>query len=114
MARRGPRRQNGAMQISDIETIVAKPITDAICVRTLFGSPGKPRLLVVDFEPGAHWPGVDVHEPGRELVWVVRGSLLDDGKLLGEGAWVEYPAGSSHSPSGGPHGCRLLVIYPEG
>lgn len=74
------------------------------------------RAVVVTFPPGAQWPGVDVHRPGPEEVYVVRGTfhgLSGDGSVHGPGTFLHCAAGTSHSPST-PTGGELFVYYPEG
>lgn len=102
------------MKITDIDTFDVTHVSSAIRLRRLWGEPGGPRLLLVEFDAGAKWPGLDVHEPGEELVLVERGELIDGAHTLGTGTFAEYPPGSSHSPMAGPSGCRLLVFYPRG
>lgn len=74
------------------------------------------RALVVDFAPGTSWPGVDVHEPGPEDVYVASGTfigLTGPGSRHEAGSFIHCDAGTSHSPST-PTGGRLFVYYPEG
>ncbi|HEX6421004.1 MAG TPA: cupin domain-containing protein [Acidimicrobiales bacterium] len=92
---------------------------NGIVVHRLFRSgpgPGVRRTLLVRFPPGSRWPGVDVHEPGPEEVYVVSGTfrgLTGDTSVHGPGTFLHLPAGSSHSPSTDTGG-DLLVHYPEG
>lgn len=40
--------------------------------------------MLVTFPPGSQWPGLDVHDPGPEDVYVVRGTfrgLIGDDSL---------------------------------
>jgi len=99
-----------------VESVLGRQITESIRLRNLWGEPteGNPRVLQVDFGPDAQWPGIDVHMPGQELVYVLRGVFIDDGVAFGPGTFLRYPAGSSHSPRAGSDGTTLLVIYPDG
>jgi quercetin dioxygenase-like cupin family protein len=75
-----------------------------------------PRAVVLDFAPGSSWPGVDVHQPGPEEVYVVSGRFLG---LAGPGSdhqagdFVHCEIGSEHAPSSQTGG-RLFVFYPQG
>jgi quercetin dioxygenase-like cupin family protein len=74
------------------------------------------RALLVRFPPGSQWPGDDVHEPGPEDVFVVRGTfrgLTEDGAEHGPGSFVHCEAGTRHSPSTATGG-ELFVYYPAG
>src|SRR5262245_18773101 len=97
-----------------VQHIAASRITEAISLRRLWGQPGEPRLLLLDFGPHAEWPGVDVHEPGPELVYVLEGVFIDEGIEFPAGTFLRYAVGSSHSPRAGAEGASLLVFYPDG
>jgi quercetin dioxygenase-like cupin family protein len=74
------------------------------------------RALCVDFDPGAQWPGLDVHEPGPEEVYVVSGTfcgLTGPDSVHHAGTFLHFEPGTSHSPSS-PTGGRLFVFYPRG
>lgn len=87
---------------------------DGIVVRELWRHGDKPaKAYVVDIAPGATWPKLDVHEPGPEEVFVVRGVFNDGERDYPEGSFVHCPAGSSHWPQS-TTGCRLFLFFPEG
>jgi hypothetical protein len=74
------------------------------------------RALLVKFPAGSRWPGVDVHEPGPEDVYVVSGTfhgLAGEGSTHGPGTFLHFEAGTSHSPSTDTGG-ELFVYYPAG
>jgi ChrR Cupin-like domain len=74
------------------------------------------RALAVDFSAGSAWPGIDVHEPGAEEVYIVSGTftgLTGPASVHEAGTFIHCAAGTSHSP-GSPTGGRLFVYYPEG
>jgi hypothetical protein len=74
------------------------------------------RALVVRFPPGARWPGIDVHDPGPEDVYVVSGvflGLTGEGSTHGPGTFLHFDAGTSHAPSTETGG-DLFVYYPAG
>jgi len=98
----------------DVERIEPSRVSESISLRRLWGKPGEPRLLRLDFGPRAQWPGVDVHEPGQELVYVLSGVFVDEGREFRAGTFLRYAVGSSHSPHAGPEGASLLVFYPDG
>ena len=94
-------------------------ITDLITVDRLWragDSPHSARALCVDFAPGAQWPGLDVHEPGPEEVYIVSGTfrgLTTPDSVHQAGTFLHFERGTSHSPSS-PTGGRLFVFYPLG
>jgi quercetin dioxygenase-like cupin family protein len=94
-------------------------VGNGILLRRLFRSGPEAtahRVLLVTFPPGAQWPGDDVHEPGPEGVYVVRGTfhgLTGPGSVHGPGTFVHGAAGTSHSPTT-PTGGELFVYYPHG
>jgi anti-sigma factor ChrR (cupin superfamily) len=74
------------------------------------------RALVVTFPPGSQWSGDDVHLPGPEDVYVVRGifyGLAGLRSVHGPGDFVHCDAGTRHSPSTDTGG-ELFVYYPAG
>ncbi|WP_419996510.1 cupin domain-containing protein [Streptomyces boninensis] len=62
---------------------------------------------IVEWAPGAQWPGVDLHE-GEERYYVLSGTLVDEGRLHREGDYVILDKGTSHSPHSDT-GATLLV-----
>lgn len=85
---------------------------DGVRVRDLWTN-GVKRALQVEFDAGAQWPGLDMHVPGPEEVYVVSGDFDDGAHVYGAGSFLHHPAGSSHSPRSAG-GCTLFVFYPEG
>jgi len=71
------------------------------------------KAQVVDIPPGAVYPGVDVHYPGPEEVYVVSGVFNDGARDYSAGSFIHCPAGSEHVPQS-KSGCRLFLFYPEG
>jgi hypothetical protein len=74
------------------------------------------RALLVRFPSGSTWPGIDVHDPGPEDVYVVSGvflGLTGDGSIHGPGTFLHFDAYSSHAPSTETGG-DLFVYYPAG
>ena len=97
------------MNVDDLEP---RWIEGGLTVRTIWSGGNGVRILAVDWPPGGQWPGLDVHQPGPEVVYVVSGDLIDGDAVLSPGDAAVYPAGSSHSPRS-DSGCRLIVFYPE-
>lgn len=72
--------------------------------------------ILVAFEPGAGWPGEDVHTHGPEEVYVVEGEfngLAGKGSRHHAGDFIHCDTGTSHAPSTATGG-TLLVFYPAG
>jgi len=68
---------------------------------------------VLEMDPGASWPGPDVHEPGPEEVFVLAGTFNDGARDYPAGTFLHAPAGSWHLPAT-TTGCTLFLFYPEG
>ena len=93
--------------------IKAEEAAPGITQRILWeGNNGK-RVEVYEFEAGAAYPGLDVHEPGPEQVYVISGIYNDGSHHYKAGDFINYPIASSHSPQS-ENGCVLLVNFPEG
>lgn len=103
-------------RVGDVERT---DVGGGIVVHRLYRSGPEPaarRAALVTFPPGSRWPGDDVHEPGPEEVYVVRGTfhgLSGEGSVHGPGTFLHCAAGTRHSPST-PTGGELFVYYPEG
>lgn len=98
---------------SHVDEVPAGRFTDGITLRELWRGPSNRKAYVVDIAAGAVWPGLDVHEPGPEEVFVVSGVFNDGVRDYPAGSFIHCPAGSSHVPQSAT-GCRLFVFYPEG
>lgn len=88
-------------------------VADGILVHELWRGSGGRTALVVDIAAGAKWPGLDIHEPGPEEVYVVDGVFNDGVRDYPAGTFIHHPAGSSHVPQS-RKGCVLFVFYPDG
>lgn len=110
-----------ATQVITIHVDAIEPdiVGDGIAVHRLYRSgpePNASRALLVRFPPGAHWPGIDVHEPGPEDLYVVSGvfsGLTGEGSVHGPGSFIHLDKGTGHSPSSTTGG-ELFVYYPHG
>jgi len=69
------------------------------CTRRDLPSFNGNRAWVVDIEPGCSWPHADQHDEKGELVLVVSGDLVEDGKTFGAGSYLLYGPNTSHTPS---------------
>jgi len=69
--------------------------------------------MVVEIDPGGIYPGLDVHEPGPEEVYVVSGVMNDGVRDYPAGTFICNPTGTSHIPQS-KTGCTLFLFYPEG
>ena len=84
-----------------------------ITIVELWKEPAGRAVLRVDIAPGACWPGLDVHEPGAELVYVLAGDFGDGRATYPKGTFLHHPRGTSHRPQS-VGGCSLLVMFPDG
>lgn len=104
---------------AQVDRVERNEVGNGIVVHRLYRSgpqPGARRAVLVTFPRGAQWPGQDVHDPGPEDLYVVRGTfhgLTGAGSLHGPGTFLHLAAGTSHSPSTDTGG-ELFVYYPEG
>jgi quercetin dioxygenase-like cupin family protein len=71
------------------------------------------KAYVLEMDPHTGWPHRDVHEPGPEEVYVVRGTFNDGVRDYPEGSFIHAPAGSWHVPQTAT-GCTLFLFYPRG
>jgi len=94
----------------DVEAEEAAP---GITQRVLWQGDNDKRVVVFEFKPGSVYPGLDVHEPGPEQVFIISGDFSGDGNTYRAGDFIHYPVGTSHIPQS-KNGCVLLVIFPEG
>jgi quercetin dioxygenase-like cupin family protein len=66
------------------------------------------RAMLVEWDPGYRMGGVDHHE-ADEIVFVLSGTFVQDGKASGPGTYIHHRAGSSHQAST-PDGCSFFEI----
>ena len=81
-------------------------------IRDLWRGSGGAKAQLAEIDPGARYPGLDVHEPGPEEIFVVSGAFHDGVREYPAGSFIHNPAGSSHQPQS-PQGC-VLFLDPEG
>ena len=71
------------------------------------------KCLQVEIGAGAKFLELDVHEPGAEEVYVIKGTLNDGANDFPAGTFIHNPKGSSHVPQS-KDGCTILVFFPNG
>jgi hypothetical protein len=64
--------------------------------------------MLVEWEPGYRMGGVDHHD-ADEIVYVLSGTFVQDGKASGPGTYIHHRAGSSHQAST-PDGCTFFEV----
>lgn len=94
----------------DFPSVEAAP---GIFVSDLWTGDNEKRVCIYEFKAGAVYDGIDVHESGPELVYVISGVFSDGRDHHKEGTFIAHPKGTSHAPQS-KQGCVLLVIFPEG
>ena len=97
----------------ELNSAPARTLFEGIVLRELWRNDQGARAIVVDFEPGSKWEGLDIHEPGPEEVFVVSGIFNDGVRDYPAGTFIHNPANSAHVPQSST-GCRLFVFYPAG
>jgi anti-sigma factor ChrR (cupin superfamily) len=81
--------------------------------KTLWSGEGERKALLITIAPGHRFLELDVHEPGPEEVYVLKGLFQDGVRDYPEGSYIHHPRGSAHVPQSAT-GCTLLVFFPEG
>jgi hypothetical protein len=81
----------------DIDDVPAEELAPGIHVRMLPGMEGI-RTWVIDLDPGAEWPDVDVHETYGEAYFVVSGEIIEGDRTYGPGTYMAMGAKTSHRP----------------
>ena len=66
------------------------------------------RANLVEWNPGYRMSKIDHHE-ADEIVFVLSGTFVQEGRASGPGAYIHHRAGSSHQAST-PDGCTFLEI----
>jgi anti-sigma factor ChrR (cupin superfamily) len=97
---------------ASVDDAPARELFAGITLRPLWTN-GVAAAYVLQMEPGSHWEGIDVHDPGPEEVFVVDGVFNDGIRDYPAGSFIHAPAGSSHVPQS-EKGCTLFLFYPEG
>jgi anti-sigma factor ChrR (cupin superfamily) len=95
------------------QDVAAAQRAPGFLIRDLWRADSGAKAQLVEIAPGARYPGLDVHEPGPEEVFVVSGVFHDGTRSYPAGTFIHNPAGSSHVPQS-EEGCTLFLFYPEG
>jgi quercetin dioxygenase-like cupin family protein len=90
-----------------IEWIPSK-FADGVEIKKLGKANGR-SLLLVRFQPGASYPS-HVHSD-CEFIYVLEGSVLQNGKLLTAGCSTVAEAGTVDETFISPSGCTFLLFY---
>jgi len=71
-----------------------------------------PVMLHLAMEPGAVIPA-HLHKNVAEVLYVVEGDFINEGKRYGAGTTLHIKAGMPHGPHSTDSGCKLLVLWTE-
>ncbi len=71
-----------------------------------------PVMLHLNMEPGSVIPA-HIHQGVAEVLYVVEGDFINEGKSYGPGDSLHVRAGHVHGPHGTQNGCKLLVLWTE-
>ncbi|MFF0223207.1 cupin domain-containing protein [Streptomyces sp. NPDC004629] len=80
-------------------------------IRPLWEHADGTKALVVEFDAGSCFEGVDVHSEGPELLYVLDGVFCDGTTRHPAGTFIYGAKGSSHVPQSDV-GCTVLAVYP--
>ncbi|MCW5558777.1 MAG: cupin domain-containing protein [Verrucomicrobiae bacterium] len=67
-------------------------------------------ILIIELDPGAIYPGHD--HRGAEELYLIRGDLLTEGRLMRAGDYLHSDSGTHHQDLTSPSGCQALLIAP--
>jgi mannose-6-phosphate isomerase-like protein (cupin superfamily) len=71
-----------------------------------------PVMLHLTMKPGAVIPA-HLHKNVAEILYVVEGDFLNEGKEYQAGTSLHIKAGTTHGPHSTRNGCKLLVLWTE-
>ena len=71
-----------------------------------------PVMLHLVMKPGAAIPA-HIHKGVAEVLCVVEGEFINEGKTYGPGTTLHVKAGMPHGPHSTKTGCKLLVLWTE-
>jgi quercetin dioxygenase-like cupin family protein len=71
-----------------------------------------PVMLHLTMEPGAMIPA-HIHNGVAEVLYVVEGDFINEGKEYEAGTSLHIKAGTAHGPHETKNGCKLLVLWTE-
>jgi hypothetical protein len=103
---------HGAFDVVAAASVAAREVAPGFRIRELWARDGR-KAQLIEMDPGAEYPGKDLHEPGPEEVFVVAGTFHDGVTEHPAGTFLHCPRGSWHRP-GSRTGGVLFLFYPEG
>jgi redox-sensitive bicupin YhaK (pirin superfamily) len=71
-----------------------------------------PVMLHLVMQPGAVIPA-HIHEGVAEVLYVVEGDFINEGKSYEAGTSLHVKAGRAHGPHSTKAGCKLLVLWTD-
>ena len=71
-----------------------------------------PVMLHLNMTPGSFIPA-HIHEGVAEVLYIVEGDFINEGKSYGPGDSLHIKAGHSHGPHTTRNGCKVLVLWTE-
>src|SRR5215470_19034063 len=71
-----------------------------------------PVMLHLVMKPGSVIPA-HIHEGVSEVLYVVEGDFINEGKQYTAGTSLHVKAGNLHGPHSTKNGCKLLVLWTE-
>ena len=99
-------------EFSHLDNAPVVKVSSGIRLHQLWESADGPKALIVEMDAGAYL-GVEVHEQGPEVAYVIEG-VFDDGTVQHPaGSFIYCHKGSSHVPQSDV-GCKVFFFYPQG
>lgn len=96
------------------DQVIATEIYPGVRKKVLYSDQtSNSKVLQIEIDAGAKFLELDIHQPGREEVYVIEGVFNDGIHDYPAGSFIHNPIGSSHIPQS-KSGCKLLVFFPEG
>ena len=71
-----------------------------------------PVMLHLVMQPGAAIPA-HIHEGVAEVLYVIEGDFINEGKSYEPGTSLHVKAGKPHGPHSTKNGCTLLVLWTD-
>jgi uncharacterized RmlC-like cupin family protein len=71
-----------------------------------------PVMLHLTMKPGSVIPS-HLHKNVAEVLYIVEGDFVNEGKQHGPGTTLHIKAGMPHGPHSTKNGCKLLVLWTE-